>query len=215
VTGHVRACTPVLYVTDLAASVEFYRLLGYTELTSGRDSEWTFSYLKTVTTGLLLATGPAVPRPTGPVTLYLQVGDADAVSRELEAAGVTVEHLGYPDHAPGGELKVTDPSGYALLLGQVTGAPPVDRTTPPSTSVLERAAEATRRRGTPLPRCQIPTRDGACPEQAEIKLADSWGDSVWACLAHGEEVMLHAGAVFLATEDSEGVAAYLRRRAGQ
>jgi predicted enzyme related to lactoylglutathione lyase len=214
VTEHVRACTPVLYVTDLAASVEFYRLLGYTELTSGQDSEWTFSYLKTVTTGLLLAAGPTVPRPAGPVTLYFQVGDADAVSRELDAAGVPVEHLGYPDHAPGGELKVTDPDGYALLLGQVTGAPPVDRTSSPSTSVLQRAAEATRRRGIPVPRCQIPTRDGACPKEAEIKLADSWGDSVWACLAHGEEVMLHAGAVFLATEDSEGVAAYLRRRAG-
>jgi predicted enzyme related to lactoylglutathione lyase len=204
----------VLYVTDLARSARFYQLLGYAEQASGQDSEWAYRYLKTGACGLLLAAGTTVARQTGPVTLYLQVHDADAVAGELRAAGVPVEHLGHPDHAPGGELKVTDPDGYVLLLGQVTGAPPAQGSSETSSSVLQRAAEATRRRGTPVPRCQIPTRDGACAREAEVKLADSWGDSVWACLPHGEEVMLHAGAVFLATEDSEGVAAYLRRRAG-
>src|SRR4051794_16030782 len=124
VTDHVRACTPVLYVTDLARSARFYQLLGYAEQASGQDSEWAYRYLKTGACGLLLAAGTTVARQTGPVTLYLQVHDADAVAGELRAAGVPVEHLGHPDHAPGGELKVTDPDGYVLLLGQVTGAPP-------------------------------------------------------------------------------------------
>jgi predicted enzyme related to lactoylglutathione lyase len=218
VADHIRACTPVLYVTDLAAAIRFYGLLGYAEQASGKDSEWAYAYLKTPASGLLLAAGATVPQQLGPVMLYLQVNDANAVAEQLRDTGVEVEHLGYPPHAPGGELKVADPDGYVLLLGQVTGTPPE----PPDggshddrSSVLLRAAEATRRRGEPLPHCQIQTRDGACTRPAEVKLADSWGDSVWACLPHGEDIMLRAPSVFLANETGDGVAAYLRHQTGR
>jgi hypothetical protein len=45
-----------------------------------------------------------------------------------------------------------------------------------------------------------------------VKMADSWGDSAWTCLSHAEELMINAKGVFIASEDSEGLAVYLRRR---
>jgi catechol 2,3-dioxygenase-like lactoylglutathione lyase family enzyme len=218
VTDAIRACTPVIYVADLPSSVRFYELLGLSQQASGDDGEWSYTYLKCGPVGLLLAAGAtAVHTPDGPVTLYLQVLDADAISACLTEGGVQVEHLGYPDHAPGGELKVADPDGHVVLLGQVSGAPPAGHVPADDpharASVLRRSAEAARRRGLPPQPCQIPVSSGGpCGSAAEVKLTDSWGDSVWACLPHAEEVMVNVPSAFVANEDADGLTSYVRRR---
>jgi GAF domain-containing protein len=51
----------------------------------------------------------------------------------------------------------------------------------------------------------------ACPKQAEVKVADSWGDSAWACWQHAEEALINVVPVFLATESPHGLAAYRAR----
>jgi len=219
----IAGSVPVVYATDIERSVDFYQLLGFALQIRGHDDEWRWAYLKCGDTGMLLAAGGSVwTADPGPVLLYLRVTDADALQRTLAAAGVHVEHLGYPDHAPGGELRVLDPDGHGLMLGQVTGTPPAvlegedlhQPGSPQRSSVLVRAAEAARRRGT-THHCQFPLAGGKpCPTQADVKLADSWGDSTWVCLPHAEEVMLNARGAFIANEDSEGLAAYLRRRQG-
>ena len=213
----LNACVPVVYVADVRTSVAFYVHLGFSEQISGQDGEWTWSYLKCGDVGLLLAGGGSVwTGDPGPVLLYLRGDDVAGLEPTLREAGVEVEHLGYPDHAPGGELKVLDPDGHGLLLGQVTGAPPADRSVmEDQTNVLVRAAEAARRRGVTPHRCQFPlTIDQPCPAPADVKLADSWGDSTWTCLPHAEEIMLNARGAFIASEDSEGLGVYLRRRQG-
>ncbi|MGC5054054.1 GAF domain-containing protein [Micromonospora sp. DT48] len=58
--------------------------------------------------------------------------------------------------------------------------------------------------------CQLGGRQG-CPEPAEIKIADSWGDSAWGCPRHVEEAILNVRAVFIATEELGGLAAYVNR----
>lgn len=219
----IAGCVPVVYATDIERSVDFYQLLGFTVQTRGHDDEWRWAYLKCGDTGILLGAGGSVwTADPGPVLLYLRVTDADATKRVLEAAGVSVEHLGYPDHAPGGELRVLDPDGHGLMLGQVTGTPPAvledadlhQPELPQRTNVLVRAAEAARRRGA-THHCQFPLHGAKpCPSQADVKLADSWGDSAWVCVPHAEEVMLNARGAFIANEDSEGLATYLRRRQG-
>lgn len=50
-----------------------------------------------------------------------------------------------------------------------------------------------------------------CAKPAELKVADSWGDSAWACTAHAEEVILQVPSVFVADEALGGLAAYVRR----
>ena len=50
-----------------------------------------------------------------------------------------------------------------------------------------------------------------CTESAEIKIADSWGDSAWGCPAHVEEAILNLRSVFIASEELGGLDAYLHR----
>ncbi|MGC9669633.1 GAF domain-containing protein [Planosporangium sp. 12N6] len=69
------------------------------------------------------------------------------------------------------------------------------------------AAQAT----TPHPeRCQLGGAAG-CTAPAEIKIADSWGDSAWGCTAHVEEALLNVRSVFIASEELGGLASYLNR----
>ncbi|MFC8526048.1 GAF domain-containing protein [Nocardia sp. NPDC057227] len=59
-------------------------------------------------------------------------------------------------------------------------------------------------------RCQLGGPEG-CADVAEIKIADSWGDSAWGCPAHAEEAILNVRAVFIASAELGGLAAYLGR----
>jgi hypothetical protein len=133
---------------------------------------------------------------------------------QLAAAGVSVTHVGYPEHAPGGELRAIDPDGHVVMIAQTTGAAPVDPSSQldTRTSVLQ-AAEVLRRRGTPKRRCEIGAPHGrTCPLPAAVKLADTWGDSAWSCLDHADEVLLSASGAYLATEDGQGLTRFLARR---
>ena len=51
-----------------------------------------------------------------------------------------------------------------------------------------------------------------CHAPAELRIADSWGDAAWGCLAHVEDAILHAPNVFIADAGLAGLAAYLRDR---
>ncbi|HEX8343333.1 MAG TPA: GAF domain-containing protein [Actinoplanes sp.] len=51
----------------------------------------------------------------------------------------------------------------------------------------------------------------ACTAPAELKIADSWGDSAWGCTAHVEEAIINVRSVFIASEELGGLAAYLNR----
>jgi GAF domain-containing protein len=53
----------------------------------------------------------------------------------------------------------------------------------------------------------------ACQKEAEVKVADSWGDSAWACWQHAEEALINVVPVFLATESPYGLAAHRARTA--
>ncbi|WP_329106966.1 GAF domain-containing protein [Micromonospora sp. NBC_01699] len=59
--------------------------------------------------------------------------------------------------------------------------------------------------------CQLGGARNPCPRPAELKLADSWGDSAWSCTEHVEEALLNVRSVFLANEDLGGLAAYVNR----
>ncbi|MFG1675401.1 GAF domain-containing protein [Micromonospora sp. NPDC049282] len=72
-------------------------------------------------------------------------------------------------------------------------------------------AAAAAQAATPHPeRCQL-GGTGGCTAAAEIKLADSWGDSAWGCPIHVEEAILNVRSVFIASAELGGLAAYLNR----
>jgi hypothetical protein len=210
---------PVVYVTDIDRSERFYQLLGLSVLASGSDDTWRWSYLRSGELGVLLARGTsALPAQAGPVQLYLTAGDLESLSKQLSTGGHEVQHLGYPDHAPGGEVRVTDPDGHGIVVAQpiaVPGGP--SGGTDGQRSTLQAAAAAVQRRGVATQGCEVGGGGGrACERPGEVKLADSWGDTAWTCIQHADEVLMNARGAFIATEDGQGLARYLelrRRRA--
>ena len=58
--------------------------------------------------------------------------------------------------------------------------------------------------------CQLGGAAG-CELVAEMKVADSWGDSAWGCWAHAEDALMQIPSVFLATESPVGLKAYRDR----
>ncbi len=58
--------------------------------------------------------------------------------------------------------------------------------------------------------CELGGTSG-CQMAAEVKVADSWGDSAWGCWHHGEDALINVIPVFLATESPHGLAAYRSR----
>ncbi|MEU2616223.1 VOC family protein [Micromonospora sp. NPDC007271] len=214
----VQAQVPVLYVADADATRRFYEAFGYSELRTGGDGESRWSYLQCGELTLLVAAvTPRLVTVELPLLIYLYVDDLTATIERLTAAGYAVERTGYPEHAPGGECRTTDPDGNVVVFGQRRAVPEQARSPEDGKearfSLIREAAKRVSRRGGAPARCQIGgPRGEACPEPAEVKLADSWGDTVWGCLAHADETLLSARGAFLATQDGLGLRAFLRTR---
>jgi hypothetical protein len=101
--------------------------------------------------------------------------------------------MGCSPHALGGEVRVRDPGGNTLLLGQEERsasqpAPPGDE---PSSrfSLLREAAAAVEANGGTTTGHQVGEPHGLpCRSRAEVKLAG--GGSVWACITHADEILV-------------------------
>ncbi|MET7966508.1 VOC family protein [Micromonospora sp. NPDC005305] len=214
----VQAQVPVLYVADADAAQGFYELFGYTEQRTGGDGDSRWCHLQCGDLTLLLAAvKPRLVTVELPLLVYLYVDDLAATTDRLTAAGHTVEGVGHPAHAPGGECRTTDPDGNTVLYGQRRAVPAQARGGAEARfSLIREAAEAVARRDGAPARCQIGgPRGEPCPEPAEVKLADSWGDTVWGCLAHADEALLNARGAFRANEDVMGLAGFLAARRPQ
>jgi catechol 2,3-dioxygenase-like lactoylglutathione lyase family enzyme len=216
--GEVSAAVPVCYVKNLEQARDFYGLIGYREVRSGGDGTGaSWSYLQSGDHTLLLAyVQPPLIQVELPLLIYLYVNDLTAVRERFAEAGHALTMAGHPEHAPGGEARTQDPDGNVVLVGQraVTGerAPehPDDTT---RFSLIQQAAETISRRGGAPAVCQVGEGDGSsCPQPAEVKLADPWGETVWACLAHADEALINARSAFIATEDEHGLGPWLRQR---
>jgi hypothetical protein len=78
-------------------------------------------------------------------------------------------------------------------------------------SILQEAAALVASRGGPTQACEITGPDSRrCAHQAEIKLADSLGDSAWVCLTHAEQILVTVPGSFITSHDGPGIAAFGR-----
>ena len=207
----------VTYVKDIDTSRAFYELLGFHEQSSGKAGSSAWLVMRDGQVAVLLAmTGQAPDIPPLPMLSYFFYEDLGAVTGALEAAGVPVTRTGHPPHALGGELKILDPDGNTVLLGQrersASQAPAEDEGQIRFSILQEAAALVSSRGGTPQA-CQASGPDNMrCPNQAEVKLADSLGDSAWVCLTHAEQILVTVPAAFIASHDDRGIAAFLAAR---
>ena len=216
--GVVSSAVPVCYVRDIDRSREFYLLLGFTELRGGETGGAHWSYLQSGSTMVLLAAvSPPLITVELPLLVYFYVDDLAALSQRLQDADRVVELVGYPDHAPGGEARTTDPDGNVIVFGQRVASPGQERREQRGEadlfSLMQQAAEAISRRGGAPTHCQVGEIDGTpCTNPAEVKLADPWGETVWACMNHADEALITARSAFIATEDGLGLGPFLRHR---
>jgi catechol 2,3-dioxygenase-like lactoylglutathione lyase family enzyme len=214
----VQSMVASTYVRDIDASRAFYERLGFREYSAGKAAASAWSYLEHNGHFVLLAsTQPPLEIPRLPLLFYFFFDDLDAVVRLLEAASVQTAHVGYPPHALGGEVKVLDPDGNTVLLGQrersASQPPPGDSS--PHFSLLKEAATLVEARGGTTAVCQVRgAHETACRMKADVKLADPAGETVWACIGHADEILMLVPGAFIASQDVQGIAGFVSRRPG-
>lgn len=116
------------HVADVPRSIAFYSHLGLevrgTHEEGGR-MVWAFmtaADTRTQSPGLMLAQGNgAIEAGEQAVLFYCWTPDVRALRDELLAAGVEVGRVTTPFYMPAGEIRLEDPDGYVLLIGQLDG----------------------------------------------------------------------------------------------
>lgn len=134
----VHQLIPLIHVVDVELSAAFYAHLGFVverrmTLADGRTN-WASLRAGEARIMFALADPPIAPEVQG-LILYLYVEDVAALRRQLLAAGLAdggsfcgqpgpnggrqvVFAVSHPDYMPAGEIRVADPDGYCLLVGQ-------------------------------------------------------------------------------------------------
>ncbi len=144
----VHRAVPFLHVADVEASVAFYALLGLDEnhVLRGGDGGAFWGHVwgsgagdRVAEVMFAKASDPVVPEQQA-VLLYMYTTDLKALRKRLLAGGVSdggaycgqagpnkgrrvVFEISHPDYMDEGEIRVADPDGYCILVGQHEGWP--------------------------------------------------------------------------------------------
>jgi len=112
---------PMAHAADVQRSVEFYKLLGMEVRGSLRNSsgrlQWVHLNCGQADLMFARASEPVIAGQQA-VLFYLYSPDLIALRGHLLACGVKVSAITYPEYMPKGEIRVEDPDGYVLLIGQ-------------------------------------------------------------------------------------------------
>jgi catechol 2,3-dioxygenase-like lactoylglutathione lyase family enzyme len=120
-TAKVTGLIPMAFAADVQRSVDFYRQLGMEIRGSLRDPagklQWVHLGSGHADLMFARASEPVIPNQQA-VLFYLYSPDLIALREHLLASDVKVSPITYPDYMPKGEIRVEDPDGYCLLIGQ-------------------------------------------------------------------------------------------------
>jgi catechol 2,3-dioxygenase-like lactoylglutathione lyase family enzyme len=113
--------TAMVHVQDVQRSADFYRLFGMEVRGSLRDAlgglRWADLVCDQAQLMLARASGPIVARDQA-VLFYLYAADLIALRDQLLAKDIKVSAITYPDYMRDGEMRLEDPDGYVILVGQ-------------------------------------------------------------------------------------------------
>lgn len=139
-TASVNRLVPFVHVADVEASLMFYALLGFTPVNAMRDRHgkmyWVLAKSHAAEIMLARASGP-IDAEQQAVLLYMYSPDLNTLRSGLIEGGLRdagvyrgtrrpgdttrmVHEIAHPDHMKGGELRVIDPDGYVILVGQLS-----------------------------------------------------------------------------------------------
>jgi hypothetical protein len=117
----VTGLIPMAHAADVQRAVDFYKLLGMEVRGSLRNpsGELQWVHLTCDQADLMFARAaePVIASQQA-VLFYLYSPDLIALREHLAANGMKVSPIKYPEYMPKGEIRVDDPDGYCLLIGQ-------------------------------------------------------------------------------------------------
>ena len=109
------------HVADVQRSVDCYRLLGMELRVSLKNSsgalQWVHLANDQADLMFVRASEPVTPSQQA-VLFYLYASDLVGLREHLLSNGLSVSPITYPNYMPKGEMRVDDPDGYCLLIGQ-------------------------------------------------------------------------------------------------
>jgi hypothetical protein len=130
---------PFVHVASVDGSLGFYALLGFSPESQMKDpagrSFWAMARSQGAEIMFALASGPIAPAEQA-VLFYMYSADVGLLRSHLLASGLhdggrycgqqgpnggrrVVFEISRPDYMPGGELRISDPDGYCVLVGQL------------------------------------------------------------------------------------------------
>lgn len=120
-TAGISALIPYAHVQNVEQSIAFYGRLGFAiESRWERDGRLDWAMVRCGDARLMLArAGEPIDATRQGVLFCFWTGDVSALRSSLLAAGVPVGEIRHPDHMPAGEIRLEDPDGYVLLIGQL------------------------------------------------------------------------------------------------
>lgn len=117
----VHRLAPFAHVADVGRSVDFYALLGFKPVfvAKGDDGKPYWAHVKSGTGSVLFGLADApVSRTEQGIMFYMYCEDVAGLRRRLLDAGAQVSEIRHPPYMQEGEIRVEDPDGYAILIGQ-------------------------------------------------------------------------------------------------
>jgi catechol 2,3-dioxygenase-like lactoylglutathione lyase family enzyme len=117
----VSGLVPMAHVADVQRAADFYKLLGMEMRHNLKNPagllQWAWLENKGAQLMVARASEPVVPGQQA-VLFYLYSPDLVGLREHLRANSVKVSEITYPDYMPKGEIRLEDPDGYVLLIGQ-------------------------------------------------------------------------------------------------
>jgi catechol 2,3-dioxygenase-like lactoylglutathione lyase family enzyme len=131
----ISAIVPMIHVEDIERSITFYRLLGfevgnYMPREPGARKHWAWLYApkapnwKRGPNLMLVVSECAIDAHAQEVLFYLYAPDLPSLRAHLLESGVDASEISYPEYLPNGEIRVVDPDGYTLMIGQAADNTP-------------------------------------------------------------------------------------------
>jgi uncharacterized glyoxalase superfamily protein PhnB len=121
-TPTVSNLIPYAHVMDVQRSIAFYELLGFKIISRHEHppGRLLWAHLECGFGRLMLAQADGPVDPTVQAILfYLYADDVVALRAHLMENSVEVSEINRPFYMPDGEIRIADPDGYCLLIGQL------------------------------------------------------------------------------------------------
>lgn len=115
------------HVADVQRSIDFYALLGMEVVNTFTppSGQLAWAHIKSAEADLMLSRADApIDTSQQGVLFYLYVDDLKSLREHLLSKSVAASEISFPFYMPEGEIRVADPDGYVLLIGQADSSQP-------------------------------------------------------------------------------------------